>query len=243
MAPTLPLMTANWSSPLFWAIIIGWILSVTLHEFAHGLVAYFGGDYTIRERGLLTLNPIRYANPVMTFILPLIFVAMGAIPLVGAATYIRTDLLRNKAWRSASAAAGPFVNLLCFLACALPLHQNVGWVDPNSPLETWSSVQMFCGAMAVLQIYACFINLIPLPPLDGFRIIQPYLPATLVNQTRNPQIGMGFLLLLFFALSNQQIGQAIYNFLFSVFDLLHFDPAIQEGIRRSYNFVLFGHAD
>ena len=40
--------------PLFWAILIGWVMSVTLHEFAHGVVAYWGGDYTIRERGGLT---------------------------------------------------------------------------------------------------------------------------------------------------------------------------------------------
>jgi Zn-dependent protease len=173
----------------------------------------------------------------------MIFVAMGAIPLVGAATYIRTDLLRNKAWRSLSAAAGPAVNALCFLACILPLDQRFGWVDPNSPLETWTNVQMFCGAMAVLQLFACFINLIPLPPLDGFRIIQPYLPATIVNRTRNPQVAMGFLLLLFFLLSNRQVGQSIYNIQDSVFDLLHLDPAIKEGIWRSYNFALFGRFD
>jgi Zn-dependent protease len=54
MPKSLPLMTVNRDSPIFWAMMIGWILSVTLHEFAHGLVAYLGGDYTIRERGMRT---------------------------------------------------------------------------------------------------------------------------------------------------------------------------------------------
>ena len=98
-----PLAALAWSTPLFWAIMIGWILSVTLHEFAHGLVAYLGGDYTIRERGLLTLNPMKYAHPVMTFVLPVLFMAMGAVPLVGAATYVNVSLLRNKGWRTATA--------------------------------------------------------------------------------------------------------------------------------------------
>ena len=43
--------------------------------------------------------------------------------------------------------------------------------------ETWTATQVFCGAMAVIQLFACFINLLPVPPLDGFNIVHPYLPA------------------------------------------------------------------
>src|SRR5687768_11779009 len=71
----------NFSNPLLWAVLIGWIMSVVLHEFAHGLVAHWGGDYTVRERGGLTLNPIQYIDPVMSILLPIAIFLIGGIPL------------------------------------------------------------------------------------------------------------------------------------------------------------------
>src|SRR4051812_21418711 len=100
------LAIANLSHPLFWAVFIGWILSVVLHEFAHGLVASLGGDYTIRERGGLSLNPLQYVNPLLSIVLPIVFLLLGGIPLPGGMTYVRKDLLRRRAWETAVAAAG-----------------------------------------------------------------------------------------------------------------------------------------
>ena len=238
MLATMPLMAINWSSPIFWAIMIGWIMSVTLHEFAHGLVAYLGGDYTIRERGLLTLNPIKYANPMMTFVLPLLFVAMGAIPMVGAATYVNTSLLRNRAWRSATAAAGPAVNFLLFLACVVPLYPRFGWLDATASPDTWTATQVFCGAMAVIQLFACFINLLPVPPLDGFNIVHPYLPGG-ASRLREPQIAFGILILLFFLLSTREAGSFMFQGLVGVLSLMRVDPLVQEFILRAYDGALF----
>ena len=239
MLATMPLMAVNWSSPIFWAVMIGWIMSVTLHEFAHGLVAYLGGDYTIRERGLLTLNPIKYANPLMTFILPLLFVLMGAIPMVGAATYVNVSLLRNRWWRSATAAAGPAVNFILFLACIVPLYPRFGWLDPLAEPQTWTAAQIFCGAMAVIQLFACFINLLPIPPLDGFNVIQPFLPPGAASRLRDPQIAVGILLLLFFPLSTREAGNFMAEGLTSVLNLMQVGPDTQEFIRWSYNVALF----
>src|SRR3954466_7301628 len=98
---------ADFQSPLFWAVFIGWVLSVVLHEFAHGFVAYLGGDYTIRERGGLTLNPLQYVDPVMSLLLPARLLLMGGVPLPGGVTYIRRDLLRGRAWQAAVSLAGP----------------------------------------------------------------------------------------------------------------------------------------
>jgi Zn-dependent protease len=239
MLATTPLMAINWSSPIFWAIMIGWIMSVTLHEFAHGLVAYLGGDYTIRERGLLTLNPIKYANPMMTFVLPLLFVAMGAIPMVGAATYVNVNLLRNRGWRSLTAAAGPAVNFVLFILCIVPLYPRFGWLDPLAAPETWSATQVFCGAMAVIQLFACFINLLPVPPLDGFNIVQPYLPKGAASRLREPQIAFGILLVLFFVLSTKEAGEFMFRGLFSVLNLMGVNPDVQYFIVRSFNAALF----
>src|SRR5256886_5822009 len=85
-ALAVPLAVADYRSPLFWAVFIGWIMSVVLHEFAHGVVAYWGGDYTIRERGGLTLNPLQYVDPVMSLLLPIVVFLLGGIPLPGGAT-------------------------------------------------------------------------------------------------------------------------------------------------------------
>jgi Zn-dependent protease len=239
MLATLPLMAVNWSSPIFWAVMIGWIMSVTLHEFAHGLVAYLGGDYTIRERGLLTMNPIKYANPMMTFVLPLLFVAMGAIPMVGAATYVNVSLLRNRAWRSLTAAAGPAVNFVLFVLCIVPLYPRFGWLDATADPETWTATQVFCGAMAVIQLFACFINLLPVPPLDGFNIVQPYLPAGPASRLREPQIAVGILLVLFFVLSTREAGNLMSQGLDSVLNLMGVNPDVQEFIKWSYNGAMF----
>src|SRR5438105_9992269 len=102
-------------NPLFWAVFIGWIMSVVLHEFAHGIVAYWGGDYTIKERGGLTLNPLQYIHPVFSIVVPVLILIVGGVPLPGGATYIRRDLLKGDLWDTAVSLAGPAMDLVVFL--------------------------------------------------------------------------------------------------------------------------------
>ena len=86
---TAPLAATDFSEPALWAVIIGWVMSVTLHEFAHGIVGYWGGDYTVRERGGLTLNPLQYVDPVMSLLLPMVFL------LIGGSLWIMSNLNYN----------------------------------------------------------------------------------------------------------------------------------------------------
>ena len=58
----------------FVCLLIGWVFSLTLHEFSHALVAYLGGDYTVREKGYLSFNPLKYMHPMLSIGLPLLFV-------------------------------------------------------------------------------------------------------------------------------------------------------------------------
>ena len=132
----------NFQNTLFLAVLVGWIMSVILHEFAHGIVAYWGGDYTIRERGGLTLNPFQYVDPLMTIVLPVVFLLLGGVPLPGGATQIRRDLLRNRAWESAVSLAGPIANILIFLACVLPLHPRFGWLHVSNSAASWTQAQL-----------------------------------------------------------------------------------------------------
>ena len=57
----------------FTIVLIGWIFSLCLHEFSHAIVAYSGGDYTVREKGYLSFNPLKYTHPIFSIVLPIIF--------------------------------------------------------------------------------------------------------------------------------------------------------------------------
>jgi Zn-dependent protease len=174
--------------PALWGIIIGWVMAVTLHEFAHGLVAYWGGDYTIRERGGLTLNPLQYVDPFMSIILPALFLLMGGIPLPGGSTFVRRDLLRNRGWDTAVSLAGPAMNLILFGLLAIPLLPGVGWIDTTKHYAEWSTAQKFVAAMCFLQLECVFLNLVPVPPLDGFNAIAPYLNPDLRTKLSTPPL-------------------------------------------------------
>jgi Zn-dependent protease len=235
------LAAVDFQNPLLWAILIGWIMSVVLHEFAHGLVASLGGDYTIRQRGGLTLNPFQYIDPVMSIILPAIFLMMGGIPLPGGSTFVRRDLLRNRGWQSAVSLAGPMMNLILFFACALPLHPKLGWANYSGP--DWTNAQTFLAAMAVLQMLAVMLNLVPVPPLDGFGAISPFLDEPTRQKLTTPPTSTILFLAYFFVL--WKVPAFILGMLKVVDSLLialGFGPSAPEFFRLAFVRALFGEA-
>ena len=162
----------------FIIVLVGWVFSLCLHEFSHAIVAYYGGDTTVREKGYLTFNPLKYTHPVYSLLLPLLFLVLGGIGLPGGAVYIETWRLRSRGWRTAVSLAGPAANLL--LAILLGLLLRFGPVTTGG---IWPGL----GFLAFLQVSALVLNLIPLPPFDGFGAIEPYLPVDLdtrLMQTR-----------------------------------------------------------
>lgn len=190
------MLAMDLKSPMFWAVMLAWILTVVLHEFAHGLVAYLGGDYTIAERGGLTLNPLAYIDPVFSLLMPAVLLLLGGIPLPGGSTYVRRDLLRSRGWSSAVSLAGPAMNLLIFFALALPFHPKIGWVHP-SPTGDWSTYEVLAGAMAMLQLMAVLFNLVPVPPLDGFQALSPFMDEQTRVKLSTPPVST-FLFFAFF---------------------------------------------
>ena len=96
------LAVVDFSNNLLWAVFIAWIMSVVLHELGHGIVGYLAGDYTIRERGGLTLNPIQYIDPIFSLLIPAIIFLVGGVPLPGGVTYVRMDLIPKRVRRSAA---------------------------------------------------------------------------------------------------------------------------------------------
>ena len=150
----------------FFVVLIGWIFSLSFHEFSHALVAYFGGDTSVKDKGYLTFNPLKYTHPVYSLLLPLLFLFMGGIGLPGGAVYIETWRLRSPKWKSAVSLAGPAANFILIIVLAFVLQ-----FAPST------STGIFPGLafLALLQIYALILNLIPVPPFDGFGAIEPYL--------------------------------------------------------------------
>jgi len=173
----------------FLIVIIGWIFSLCLHEFSHSLVAYLGGDTSVREKGYLTFNPLKYTHPVYSILLPMLFLIMGGIGLPGGAVYIETWRLRSRGWQSAVSLAGPAANLLlAFLlgaVFALVPHTNTG---------IWPGVAF----LALMQVSALVLNLIPLPPFDGYGALVPYLPIHVRNSIN--QVGTMIMVVVFLVL-------------------------------------------
>ncbi len=150
---------------MFLLIIGGWALSLTLHEFGHAFVAYRGGDREVAAKGYLAMDIRRYTDPVMSLVLPLIILAVGGIPLPGGAVWINRWALRSRAVSSWVSLAGPLSNL----AIGVVLTALVATVSMPPGLFAGLSY------LASLQILAFVINILPVPGLDGFGAIEPYL--------------------------------------------------------------------
>jgi Zn-dependent protease len=157
-------------------VTAGWITSVCVHEFGHAFVAYIGGDRSVRASGYLDLNPLRYTNVLLSLVMPVLFLLLGGIGLPGGAVYIDRGALRSRAWDSAVSIAGPVGTLVCGVIVASPflIPGNGGWLNQTNA--------GFFGALAFLgfiEVIALVLNLLPVPGLDGYGIIRPWLPYTL----------------------------------------------------------------
>lgn len=169
----------------------GWIFSLCLHEFSHAIVAYWGGDTSVKEKGYLTFNPLRYTDPGYSVALPLLFLLMGGMGLPGGAVYINQHRLRSRWWQTAVSAAGPTANIVM----ALVLTVIFGLFAGNSfdlyagnnlvmtrRIDDDSFVSIGIAFLIYLQVFATIFNLLPIPGLDGYGIIEPWLPAQLRAQ-------------------------------------------------------------
>lgn len=163
-------------------VTAGWVTSVCVHEFAHALVAFLGGDGSVRDSGYLDLNPLRYTNILLSLVMPILFLLLGGIGLPGGAVYINRAALRSKRWDSAVSVAGPVGTLLCALLVAIPflIPGHGAWI--NQANVNFFAALAFLG---FIEVVALVLNLLPVPGLDGFGIIRPWLPYSvqgLANQ-------------------------------------------------------------
>ncbi len=194
------------------AMILILIFSVVLHEMAHGYAANWLGDPTARLAGRLTANPIPHLDPLMSVILPGLLLATGSPILFGAAKpvpYNPYNFTKYHKWGEAIvAAAGPASNIAIAVVFALLIRSA-------EVLNLSASFIQIAMMVVILNIFLAFFNLVPIPPLDGSKILPRFLPRALAFQYENfrrffeQNIALGFGLVIFvfvFVLS-----QPLYN--------------------------------
>src|SRR3990167_8221813 len=153
-------------------VLVALVMSAIVHEVAHGYVADRLGDPTARLAGRLTLNPIPHIDPIFTILLPLLlFISSGGQFIFGAAKPVPVNPLNFSDWKKDMAIvslAGPLTNI----AIALVLAGIYHLITPSGVLID----------LMRLNIFLAILNLIPIPPLDGSKIIAVFLPDHIAAQ-------------------------------------------------------------
>jgi Zn-dependent protease len=184
-----------------WALPI--LLAVTLHEAAHGWVAFKLGDPTAKLLGRVTLNPIRHIDPIGTIIVPL---ALGFLTkfsfIFGWAKPVPIsprNFKNPKRDNALVALAGPFANLImCFMWASFMKIAIM-----NDPINNMAMLFLLFASKAgiMINLILCFLNLLPIPPLDGSRVVSSLLPGRYAYYYDKLE-PFGFMILLALILTN-----------------------------------------
>jgi len=185
----------------FGSVVAALLIGITVHEFSHCLVAYLLGDPTAKNLGRLTLNPKAHLDPMGTVLLFMVGFGFGKPAPVNP---YRLSV-GPKTGMALVAFAGPLSNLVIAGLAGLPIH--VGILPWHTPFVVYNSASfwnasdylgLFLSATVIFNIILAVFNLIPLAPLDGFRIAVGILPRDLSEVVAGMErYGMAILLILF----------------------------------------------
>jgi Zn-dependent protease len=153
---------------VFLFVTAAWIVSLCLHEYAHARTALHSGDISVGEKGYLTLNPLKYTHALLSIVLPVIFVIMGGIGLPGGAVFIERGRIHGRWKHSLISAAGPLTNALFAVLLTAPF-----WLDAMADVPF--AFRYALAFLAMLQVTAAILNLLPVPGLDGYGVLEPWL--------------------------------------------------------------------
>jgi len=179
---------------------------MTLHEAMHGFIAFWLGDDTAKREGRLTFNPIKHLDPFLSIILPLGLFLVGA-PIFGGAKPVtfNPDRVKCEEWGAALIAiGGPLTNLvLAFITFGL-------WVVVGLPPTSHLSGQILITAYTVNLGFFIF-NILPIPPLDGSRVIYALAPEFVRTGMRAIERYGIFVVFAIVLLFNAQIGSFMFG--------------------------------
>jgi len=159
--------------------------SMVLHELMHGLTAYWLGDTTAKEHGRLTLNPIKHIDPFLTILLPVMMVIasgfVGGMPIFGGAKPVpfRPDRVKGREWGAALVGiVGPLTNLLlAFICFAIAWFSGILSVENGVIVYASGIVAQILMAGLLVNLGFFAFNILPIPPLDGSRLLYAVAPA------------------------------------------------------------------
>jgi len=150
------------------------LISVVIHEVSHGWIANYLGDPTAKYAGRLTLNPVKHLDPWGSFLIPVSLLIIGSPILFGYAKPVPYNPynLKNKKWGPAIVAmAGPASNLIIAILFGLTLR----FIPFGQSIYTQNLVQIM-AYIVLLNLLLAVFNLVPIPPLDGSKILFALLP-------------------------------------------------------------------
>jgi Zn-dependent protease len=186
------------------------LVGFPVHEFAHALAAYRLGDSTAKLMGRLTLNPIAHFDPLGGILLAVSFIgASFGFGWAKPTPVNPVNLAGGRRGEAIVAAAGPFSNLVLAAAVALPLRYI--FANPELAAQIPRLVILILVLFVYINLVLMIFNLLPIPPLDGSKVLFAFLPPRLAWQWRPmlEQYGFILLLLIFFLPPGNSIGGRI----------------------------------
>lgn len=206
-------MTPHWWASDLWhhspALFVSWvfwvIFSIVLHELSHGWAALRAGDPTPRATGHMTWNPLVHMGGFSLIMFALVGICWGAMP-------VNPCNFRKRHDDAVVAAAGPAMNLgLGIVACLLAVAW-VMWGPHNSlPGDLYDNLFRFFRIGAAVNLSLLILNLIPVPPLDGSRIVASFVPAyrQLMDSEKGPMLAMVGFIIIFYGVGGRTLTWAI----------------------------------
>jgi Zn-dependent protease len=168
---------------IFTVQFLPFVMAVCFHEYAHGAMAKRWGDKTAQEQGRLTLNPMAHADLMGTILFPAFGMLSGIPFLFGWAKPVPIDPRRFRSFRQGLfwvSIAGVMMNFLLALLSAAACCAVIKWVSPDFYL--FEPLVMMSRASISLNFALGIFNLIPIPPLDGSKVVESVLPLRLAQK-------------------------------------------------------------
>lgn len=189
-------------------VIVTLVLSVVIHEVAHGTVANALGDPTARLQGRLTLNPLAHLDWMGSVIVPLVMYSLSGFAFGWAKPVPYNPYnLKNQRWGPALvAAAGPLSNLVLVAVFSFVFHMT------HNPLTS-----MAASTVVYINAVLMIFNLFPIPPLDGSRILTSFLPARLESSYNKIFQSYGFVMIIGLVFFGWPVVRSIVNWVVGAF--------------------------